>query len=183
MAAGCSVGPLCFTAISLTWRTGMKNIIKIMVGLDLSSYSKDTLSYAATLAGKLQAELVIVNVINKRDMDTILKVAEGQFDRNIEKYVEKSVDDYAKRMKEERTREIEKLIDEIGCADLTIKKVFRIGVPFQELISAIEDEGADLMVMGQKGRSDLAGVLFGSNAEKVFRRCPIPLLSVRMKNQ
>ena len=62
MAAGCSVGPLCFTTISLTWRTGMKNI----------------------------------NII----MDTILKVAEEQFDRNIEKYVEKSVDEYAKRVKE-----------------------------------------------------------------------------------
>ncbi len=157
----------------------MKNINRIMVGVDLSSYSKHTLAYAATLAEKLQAELVIVNVINKRDMDTILKVAEGQFDRNIEKYVEKTVDEYAKRVKEERTREIEKLIDEIGCANLTIKKIFRVGVPFQELIGAIEDEGADLMVMGQKGRSDLAGVLFGSNAEKVFRRCPITLLSVR----
>ena len=78
---------------------------------------------------------------------------------------------------------MDKLIDEIGCGDLKIHKIFRIGVPFQELISAIEDEGADLMVMGQKGRSDLAGVIFGSNAEKVFRRCPIPLLSVRSKKQ
>ena len=157
----------------------MKNIRKIMVGCDLSQYSKDTLAYAATLARKCQAELVIVNVINKREIDTILKVAEGQFDRNIEKYVEKSAADYTKRVKKDRTREMEKLIDEAGCADLPIQKVFRVGVPFQELINAIEDEGADLMVMGQKGRSDLAGVLFGSNAEKVFRRCPIPLLSVR----
>ena len=161
----------------------MLNIRKIMVGCDFSKYSKDTLVYAATLAKKLQAELIIVNVINKRDVDTILKVAEGQFDRNIEKYVEKSAEEYVKRVKQDRTKQLEKIIDEIDCADLNIRKIFRIGVPFQELIRAVEDEGADLMVMGQKGRSDLAGVLFGSNAEKVFRRCPIPLLSVRSKHK
>jgi len=161
----------------------MLNIHKIMVGCDFSKYSRDTVAYAATLAKKLQAELIIINVINKRDIDTILKVAEGQFDRNIEKYIEKSAEEYVKRVKQDRTKQLEKILDEIGCADLTIHKVFRIGVPFQELISAIEDESADLMVMGQKGRSDLAGVLFGSNAEKVFRRCPIPLLSVRSKNK
>jgi nucleotide-binding universal stress UspA family protein len=157
----------------------MKDINKIMVGVDFSSYSKDILAYAARLAEKFQAELIIVNVINKRDIDTILKVAEGQFDRKIEKYVEKTAEEYTKRVKEDRTRQMEKLIDEIGYSDINIQKVFRVGVPFQELINAIRDEGADLMVMGQKGRSDLSDVLFGSNAEKVFRRCPIPLLSVR----
>jgi len=157
----------------------MKNINKIMVGIDFSSYSKDILAYAARLAEKFQAELIIVNVINKRDIDTILKVAEGQFDRKIEKYVEKTAEEYTKKVKEDRTRQMEKIIDEIGCSNLNIQKVFRVGVPFQELINAIKDEGADLMVMGQKGRSDLTDVLFGSNAEKVFRRCPIPLLSVR----
>jgi nucleotide-binding universal stress UspA family protein len=157
----------------------MKKFSKIMVGCDFSSYSKKTLEYAAKLAEKLQAELIIVNVINKRDIDTILKVAEEQFDRTVEKYVEKSAEDYEKRLTKERTRQMEKLIEELGCAHLPIKKVFRVGVPFQELIQAAEDEGADLMVMGKKGRSDIADVLFGSNAEKVFRRCPIPLLSVR----
>jgi nucleotide-binding universal stress UspA family protein len=156
----------------------MQNIRKIMVGCDLSKYAKETLTCAAALAEKFQAVLVLVNVINKKEIDTILKVAQGQFDRNIEKYVEKSAEDYVKRVKQDRTRQLDKLIEEIGCSDLTIQKIFRVGVPFQELIGAIQDEGADLMVMGQKGRSDLTGVLFGSNAEKVFRRCPIPLLSV-----
>jgi nucleotide-binding universal stress UspA family protein len=161
----------------------MKTIQKILAGCDFSKYSKSTLEYAAALAEKLKADMIIVNVVNKKDIDTILKVAEGQFDRNIEKYVEKTAQEYEARVKADRTRQMDKLIEEIGCAHLKIKKVFKVGVPFQELIRAIEDEGADLMVMGQKGRSDLAGVLFGSNAEKVFRRCPIPLLSVRSKKQ
>ena len=122
-------------------------------------------------------------VFNRFVATTHLKVAEGQFDRNIEKYVEKTANEYEKRVTADRTGQMEKLFEEIGCAQLLIKKVFRVGVPFQELISVIEDEGADLMVMGPKGRSDLAGVIFGSNAEKVFRRCPIPLLSVLSNKQ
>lgn len=161
----------------------MKSINKIMVGCDFSKYSKETLECAVALAEKLEADLIIANVINKKEIDTLLKVAEGQFDRKIEKYVEKTAQEYETRVKADRTRQMEKLIEEIGCAHLSIKKVFKVGVPFQELISAIEDEGADMLVMGQKGRSDLVDVLFGSTAEKVFRRCPVPLLSVRPQKQ
>ena len=161
----------------------MKSIHKIMVGCDFSKYSKETLECAVALAEKLQADLIIANVINKKEIDTLLKVAEGQFDRNIEKYVEKTAQEYETRVKADRTRQMEKLIEDIGCAHLSIKKVFKVGVPFQELISAVEDEGADMLVMGQKGRSDLADVLFGSTAEKVFRRCPVPLLSIRPQKQ
>jgi len=161
----------------------MKSFHKIMVGCDFSKYSNETLECAVALAEKLQADLIVVNVINQKEIDTILRVAEGQFDRNIEKYVEKTAQEYEAKVKADRTLQMEKLIEEVGCAHLPIKKVFRVGVPFQELIRAIEDEGADLLVMGQKGRTDLIDVLFGSNAEKVFRRCPVPLLSVRPKKK
>jgi len=62
-----------------------------------------------------------------------------------------------------------------------IHTIFKVGNPVDELLKVAVEEKADMIVMGTKGRTDLAHVLVGSVAEKVFRRSPVPVVSYRDK--
>ena len=151
----------------------MKTVNKIIVACDLSNYSIQAVEYAAEMAESVNAKLVIVNVINQRDLDMVEQVT---------RYTDKlTVSKYVKETREYRSEEIAKVLVASNRDPALYRTIFRTGVPFREILAAIEEEKPDLLVMGTKGRTDLKEVLFGSTAEKMFHRCPIPLLSIRMK--
>jgi len=149
----------------------MKMVNSIMVAVDFSDYTLPAVRYAARLAEDVGADLMLVNVINQRDVDMLKRVAVEAPNFSFESYL--------KEMRKDREEQFRELIKNACCREETVKTKLRIGVPFEELLQVIETHKPDLLVMGVKGHSNLVGTIVGSCAQKLFRRCPIPLLCIR----
>jgi len=54
-----------------------------------------------------------------------------------------------------------------------------IGRPFAEIIKYAQAQSIDLIVIGTHGRGGLSHMLMGSVAEKVVRKSPCPVLTIR----
>lgn len=62
---------------------------------------------------------------------------------------------------------------------LSAKVVTLVGSPFLEIINYAKVQEIDLIVLGTHGRGPIAHMLMGSVAEKVVRKAPCPVLTVR----
>ena len=75
--------------------------------------------------------------------------------------------------------------DELDATLAAVKKqvpdadsVLHQGVPWQQILSTVDEIHADLVVMGTHGRTGLRHALLGSVAEKVVRLAHVPVMTV-----
>jgi nucleotide-binding universal stress UspA family protein len=74
---------------------------------------------------------------------------------------------------------LEQVLTEAERVKYRARVVLRVGTPFVEIIRYAREEGIDLIVMGTHGRGLIAHLLLGSVAERVVRKSPCPVLTVR----
>jgi len=144
-----------------------------MACVDLSEYTELTIEYTLALVRGLEVEILLFNVINTRDIETA---------QTVSVYLPgwSNTENYIKRLKEERQQKIEEIIEEHFTADKPhFRILIQVGTPFEAILKALYKEKVDLVILGNKGKSNLVGTLHGSNGEKVFRHSPVPVLSVR----
>ncbi|MBC2703185.1 universal stress protein [Desulfobacula sp.] len=157
----------------------MSKIKKILACVDLSQYSLMTLEYAVDLAKGSQAQIIIFNVINQRDINGIDMVGSyfsSYFSDGI------NVEDYVKEVKKERSGKMKALIKENFFDEKSMMSIkVDTGIPFECILKEIETEDINLVVMANQGRGNVSRVLFGGTAEKVFRHSPVSVVSVRDK--
>lgn len=149
----------------------MDGFKKILVSLSFADLSKAIYDFASKLAGNLDAELIVLSVINSRDVDAIETISSMGYNLDSVKYIE--------GIKEEREAFLKDIINNSFLPEKKVKIVFKVGNPIDEILKTSIEEKVDMIVMGPKGKTDLEHVLVGSVAEKVFRRSPITVVSFR----
>jgi nucleotide-binding universal stress UspA family protein len=149
----------------------MKTVTKVLAALAFSDYAQGTFSFAAYFARLTSAELIVANVINSRDVESVQTISSMGF--------EVDGDHYVQSLKEERRGLLDRIISDSGYPTGKVRTVFRTGNPIEELLKLIKEEEVDVVVMGPKGRTDLESMLVGSVAEKIFRRSPATVISYR----
>ena len=149
----------------------MNPIKKIMAAVVYTEHAEGLIAFAAQIAESMNTELIIVNIINVRDMEAVSSIGAMGY--------EVDEDHYVSGIEEERRKALDDILSRISFPAEKIRAIFHLGHPVDEILKIAMHEEVDLMVMGIKGRSDLKDILVGSVAEKIFRRSPVPILSYR----
>lgn len=82
---------------------------------------------------------------------------------------------------EEARRILRGVTDAAGNAGVHVETRIVTGIPYEDIVRVGTELPADLIIMGTHGRSGVSHLLLGSVAEKVVRRAPCPVLTVRQE--
>lgn len=145
----------------------MEMIKKILVPIDFSNYSKKALQYTVKFAKKFSSEIILVYVIEPMIYPADLSMGQMVIPQSDVDLTEKT---------EGELRELAKL--EIGNS-LGYRILVKTGRPFMEIINTATEIDADLIIISTHGHTGVEHLLFGSTAEKVVRKAPCPVLTIR----
>ena len=140
----------------------------ILFPTDFSHGARAAMDYALSLAQDYKAKLILLYVIQD------ISIAEWYIPSTL------SVADLVEDMQKSASKEMEKWAIEAGARVKDVEKIVERGVPFVEIIRTAKEKNADMIVIGTHGRTGIDHMLFGSTAEKVVRKAPCPVLTVRI---
>ena len=144
----------------------MVEIKKILFPCDFTENSTKILPYALSLSEKYGAIIYILHVVedfSKWGGFYIPHIPLEHFQEAAMKGAERTLD----KVCEEKLQR---------CPNFQKRILF--GDPATEILKIIDGEGIDLVVMGTHGRKALDHVFFGSVAENVVKKSPVPVLTI-----
>ena len=148
-------------------------ITRILVPVDFSAHSDRALRYATTLADRFNATVEVLHVVE----DPFVSGA----------WSPEAVAPNIPELLADLVAAARGKLDELKAATIrrgvrletTVLTTVLTGKPADSIADYARTERFDLIVMGTHGRTGLSHALLGSVAERVVRKAPCPVLTVR----
>ena len=125
---------------------------------DFSDGTPDALAYAFSVAQENESKVVLLHVIHDVSSDLFGRYRDGLIS-GVREQLDELVPREARNWCEIETR-------------------VETGVPYQMILTAIENEQPDLVVMNIHGKGMLDRALLGSTAERVIRAASCPVMMI-----
>jgi len=146
----------------------MIKLAKILYPTDFSDLSLSALKYSRSFAEQFGATLHCLYVVDEAYQYWLAMGPDGV-----------PVGPTAEQMLEASCKQMEQFVAEhlSDCPKLVTKVL--AGRPFVEIVRYARQQAIDLIVIATHGRTGLTHVLMGSVVERVVRKAPCPVLTVR----
>jgi nucleotide-binding universal stress UspA family protein len=156
--------------------TEKQHKLPILIPVDFSVYSEAALVYAAELAERIGAPLVVLHVVHD------LGEAPGYYSVKGRKKQLRRMEDVAADMLDEFLSEVRKAHPERHTL-ASAETLLVVGLPVTRILETAEKIEARMIVMGSQGRTGLKHIMLGSKAEQVVNLSPIPVTIVKAKKE
>jgi nucleotide-binding universal stress UspA family protein len=140
------------------------DIRNVMVPIDFSQPSRMALDYGVDLARVLRARLTLVHVMEPQP------VMEGAMAGEIAR------DELERR--EAALQQLGDLVAPEDQDDLDLRTVLKSGNAKKEIATAVNEQHANLVILGTHGRGRLGRLILGSTTEGLLRKLHVPVLTV-----
>jgi len=145
----------------------MLSIRRILFPTDFSEPAEYAWQYALTFAQEFEAEVHLLHVVapppRLTEAYTVTFDPEGT----------------VQALMVEASTSLDGQVEAAKSRGLIFRREVRAGVDYREIIDYATKYDIDLIVMATHGRTGLAHVLLGSVAEKIVRKAPCPVLTIK----
>lgn len=148
---------------------------RILVPTDFSEASAAAVQYGVALARSFNANLHLLHVESRHDLEMMVERELVVANALKETAGVTSPQNAAREL-------LAKILTDEEEQALRAEYVLRaggVGGPYVEIVRYAKERNIDLIVMGTHGSGFLSHMLMGGVAEKVVRRAPCPVLTVR----
>ena len=136
---------------------------KILVPIDATEHSEKTIQYAMNLAKLSSANIVVLHAVEMPRLTNKLVAGARQSDKIV-------LEEQAKKL-------VSKVVKTLTKAGFSARGLVVLGSAAKAILSTVESEKPDVVVMGSRGGTLGLGV--GGTARRVVRDSSVPVLVVK----